>query len=125
MDSQPCYVINVADEFDLTGNAAWLAGHRDTCRAALEFLLRRDRDGNGLVEMMNDSTSEAKGSDWIDIVWAAGENALVNAELDEALVRWAPLEDLLGDPERAGRYRARAERLRAAFNKPTGEGGFW
>ena len=125
MDSQPSYVINVAEQFDQSGDQAWLAQHRETCRAALDYLLRRDRDGDGLVEMDNASTREGKSSDWIDIVWASHENALVNAELYEALVLWAPLEELLGDGAHAAQDRAAAAKLKAAFNAPVAAGGFW
>ncbi len=125
LDSQPSYVIEVAEQFDLTGDRSWLLTHRDSCRAALEYLLRRDTDHNGLVEMINSSHTEEKGSDWIDVVWASYENALVNAELHEALNLWAGLEEFLGDPGRAARYRDAAAHLRVAFNKPTTEGGLW
>ena len=35
--------------------------------------------------MMTDSDKAQRGSDWIDIIWAAYENALINAELYYAL----------------------------------------
>jgi len=125
MDSQPSYVINVAEEFDFTGDVGWLRRHKSACEQALEFLLRRDSDGDGLVEMMTDSHAAAKGSDWIDIVWAAHENAFVNAQLYQALRLWADVEELLGDDLRAGDYRRRAAKLKARFNAPTEGGGLW
>ena len=78
MDSQPSWVINIAELFDFTGDQAWLAHQKAACERALEYLLRRDANGNGLVEMLTDSHQQARGSDWIDVVWAAHENALVN-----------------------------------------------
>ena len=42
MDSQPDYVINVAEQFDLTGNRQWLAGQKTACEKALNFLMRRE-----------------------------------------------------------------------------------
>jgi hypothetical protein len=60
-----------------------------SCERALDYLLHRDRDNDGLVEMMTDSHREARGSDWIDIIWAAHENAFVNAQLFHALQLWA------------------------------------
>jgi hypothetical protein len=54
LDSQPCYVINVAEQFDLTGDLQWLKGQKTACERALDYLLRRDSDGDGLVEMMAD-----------------------------------------------------------------------
>ena len=51
---------------------------------------------------MTDSHTQQKGGDWIDIVWAAFENGLVNAEMYNALVLWADVEEQLGDPRHGG-----------------------
>jgi hypothetical protein len=125
LDSQPCYVICVAELFDQTGNREWLCGQKSACERALDYLLRRDTDGNGLVEMMTDSHTQQKGSDWLDIIWASYKNALVNAELYGALTLWAEAEEVLGDRARALEYRRCAARLKTSFNWTTDEGGFW
>ena len=125
LDSQPCYVMCVAELFDLTGDQAWLRGQKAACERVLDYLLRRDADGDGLVEMLTDSHTQQRGSDWIDIIWAAHENALVNAELYYALTLWAGAEELMADTAHAAEYRARAAKLKASFNKPTADGGFW
>ncbi len=125
MDSQTCFPICVAELFDLTGDRVWLASHKDGCERMLDYLLRLDGDGDGLVEMHNALHSEAKGSDWIDVVWAAHENALINAELYWALGRWSELEELLGDHARAKSFQAAAAKLKASFNRTTDQGGFW
>jgi hypothetical protein len=125
LDSQPDYVINVAEQFDLTGDRQWLAGQKTACERALDFLLRREVQHSGLVAMMTDSCKQQRGSDWIDIIWASHENALVNAELYDALGLWSEAEDTLGDPARAATYRDFAARLKASFNRPISEGGFW
>ncbi len=125
LDSQPCYVMCVAELFDQTGDQAWLRGQKAACERVLGYLLSRDADGDGLVEMMTDSHTQQRGSDWIDIIWAAHENALVNAELYYALTLWAEAEALLGDATHAAEYRRCAAKLKAAFNKTTAEGGFW
>ena len=75
--------------------------------------------------MMTDSCKQQRGSDWIDIVWASYQNALVNAELYYALNLWAGAEDTLGDTARAAAYRNFAERLKTSFNRPIADGGFW
>lgn len=125
LDSQPSWVINVAELFDFTGNRNWLQRQKPACERALDYLLRRDADGDGLVEMMTGSHRETQGSDWIDVVWAAHENALVNAQMFWAMSRWADLEELLGDAAHARRYRAAAGKLKRSFNRNTSEGGFW
>ena len=125
IDAQTSWVINVAEQFDFTGNWEWLKLQKAACEAVLDYLLRRDTDGNGLVKMMTDSHLEAKGSDWIDVVWAAYENALVNAQTYWALSRWAECEDLMGDRTNATRCRKAAAKLKERFNRKTSEGGFW
>jgi hypothetical protein len=125
LDSQPDYVINVAEEFDLTGDRSWLEGEKTACEKALNFLMRREVGHTGLVAMMNDSVKQKKSSDWIDVVWASYENAFVNAALYEALKLWADDEDALGDSVHAAAYRDFALRLKTSFNQPIANGGFW
>ena len=125
MDSQPDYVINVVEEFYLTGDRKWLASHKAYCERALDFLTRREVGHTGLVTMMTDSHQEHKGSDWVDIIWASYENALINAELYAALNLWADAEKVLDEPEKAASYGAFAAKLKGTFNRSTSEGGFW
>ncbi|HEY1791150.1 MAG TPA: hypothetical protein VGJ73_23580 [Verrucomicrobiae bacterium] len=125
LDSQPDYVMNLAEEFNLTADRKWLEGEKSACEKALDFLIRREVGDTGLVAMMNDSIKQRKSSDWIDVEWASYENAFVNAALYEALGLWAGDEDMLGDPSRAATYRDFAARLKTSFNRPIAEGGFW
>ncbi len=125
MDSNPDFVANVAQVFDLTGDLNWVSSHKKTCELALEYMLKRDSNGNHLVEMMTDSQSEKRGSDWIDIIWASYENAFVNAKLYYALTLWANVEKRLNDTLKSGYYAAFAAELKKSFNKSTGDGGFW
>lgn len=125
LDSQPGYVSNVAELFEISGDVRWVRGQQDACRRALDFALARDSDGDGLIEVMTDSHAAARGSDWIDVIWAAFENGLVNAEMYDALRAWARVEEVLGDAVAADRYRAAAGRIKEAFNRPINEGGLW
>lgn len=125
VDSQTGYVINVCEQFDNTGDIKWLEGHKKSCERALEWLIRRDENNNGIFEMVNRNIAEKKASDWIDIVWAGYENAFVNAQMYAALQKWAACEQLLGDHDSAQKYRMITLRLKNAFNKSTEEGGFW
>ncbi|MDH4196018.1 MAG: hypothetical protein OEW05_01265, partial [Candidatus Aminicenantes bacterium] len=124
-DSNTDQVTNVVELFDINGDLAWLGSHKDACERALEYLLRRDSDGDGLVEMLTEDHREARGSDWLDVIWAAWENAFVNAKLYYALTLWAEAEELLGDDARSRRYREAAVRLKTGFNRPTTQGGLW
>lgn len=125
MDSNPDYVTNVSELYDQNGDLEWVKTHQQLCERALDWIIKRDRNNNGLVEMMTDSTAQKRGSDWIDIIWAAYENAFVNAKLYHALVLWADIEKQLGNTEKGNYYSAFAEKLKTTFNKPTSEGGFW
>ncbi len=125
MDSNPDFVTNVAELYDMTGDQKWVKTHQLSCEKALDWILKRDSNGNGLVEMMTDFTGQKRSSDWIDIIWASYENAFVNAKLYHALVKWAAVERLLHNTVKAGQYEAFAVKLKASFNKPTNEGGFW
>jgi hypothetical protein len=125
LDSNPDFVTNVAELFDFTDDRTWLQGQKTACENALDYLLRRDSNGNGLVEMMTDDHRAARGSDWIDVIWASYENAFVNAKLYYALTLWSDLEQLLGDRVRAESYRAKASLLKASFNRSTDQGGLW
>ena len=91
----------------------------------LDWLIARDTDNDGLVEMMNESHLQRQSSDWLDVVYAAHENAFVNALLYRALTLWSECEAVLGDSQKAADYAAKAEKLRASFIKPIAEGGFW
>jgi len=125
MDSNPDLVSNIADLYDMTGNKTWVKSHQLDCEKALDWILKRDGNNNGLVEMTNDNSGEKKSSDWIDIIWASYENAFVNAKLYHALVKWAAIEHQLNNGPKAKYYEDFAAILKASFNKPTKDGGFW
>ena len=125
LDSNPDLVTNIAALYDQTGNKAWVKTHQQSCEKVLDWIIKRDSDGDGLVEMMTDSYKEKKGSDWIDIIWAAYENAFVNAKLYFALTKWAAIERQLGNPAKAIEYETFAKRLKGSFNKSTKDGGLW
>ncbi|WP_290799307.1 hypothetical protein [Flavihumibacter sp. UBA7668] len=125
IDSQTGYVLNVTELFDLTGDRTWLMAHQASCEKALEWLLKRDENRNGIYEMMNRTTGEGKASDWIDIVWASYENTFVNAQLYSALRKWAACELLLNNKTAADSYQSIAAKLKDSFNRPVQEGGFW
>ncbi len=125
MDSNPDYVTNVSELYDLNGDIDWVRTHQSSCERALDWIIRRDKNNNGLVEMMTDSTAQKRGSDWIDIIWASYENAFVNAKLYHALTLWAHIEEQLSNTQKANEYKSFAEKLKATFNKPIGQGGFW
>jgi hypothetical protein len=125
MDSNPDFVTNVAELYDQCGDKTWVSNQQPACEKALDYMLKRDTNGNHLVEMMTDSEKERRGSDWIDIIWASFENAFVNAKLYHALVLWSGIERQLGNSAKADYYSDYAQKLKESFNKSTQQGGFW
>ncbi|ACU59565.1 glucosidase family protein [Chitinophaga pinensis] len=125
VDSQTGYVINVCEQFDITGKLSWLRSHQQSCEKALNWLIRRDSNHNDIFEMVNHNIAEKTASDWLDIVWASYENAFVNAQMYEALLRWSDCERIMGDTPKSEYYASLALKLKTAFNKPTEAGGFW
>jgi hypothetical protein len=125
MDSNPDLVTNIAELYDMTGDKNWVKSHQRSCEKVLDWILKRDGNGNGLVEMMTDDHTEKKSSDWIDIIWASYENAFVNVKLYHALDKWAAIEHQLNNDPRAKYYADFAAKLKASFNKSTMDGGFW
>lgn len=125
LDSNPDFVANVSDLYNLTGDKAWVKKHQHGCEKALDWILNRDSNHNGLVEMMTDYQSQKRSSDWIDIIWASYENAFINAKLYHALVEWADIERQLNNSSKAKYYADFAAKLKMNFNKPINDGGFW
>ena len=125
MDSNPDFVSNVSELYNICGDLNWISNFKAACEKALDFILKRDSNSNHLVEMVTDSHSEKKGSDWIDIIWASYENAFVNAKLYYALILWSNIEKQLKDTVKEEYYSAYAAELKKSFNKSTDEGGFW
>jgi len=125
MDSNPDTVINIVQQYNFTGDLAWLRSHKATCEKALDYILNRDSDGDYLVEVMNDSLTEELSSSWMDIIWASFETADLNAKMYKALLDWADAEEQLGDSKKAEYYRDFAAKLKEKFNKDTADGGFW
>jgi hypothetical protein len=125
LDSNPDLVTNVAELYDQTGDKVWVKTHQQSCEKALDWIINRDSDGDGLVEMITDSYKQKRGSDWIDIIWAAYENAFVNAKLYWALIKWADVERQLKNNTKAEQYDDFAAKLKNSFNKSTAQGGLW
>jgi len=125
LDSNPDFVANISELYHQCGDLNWVRTHKISCEKSLEYLLNRDSNRNHLVEMMTNSESEKRGSDWIDIIWASYENAFVNAKLYYALTLWSEIEKQLGDAEKANYYLNYASELKTSFNKSTKDGGFW
>ncbi len=125
LDSQPAFAIDVAEQFDMNGDIAWLRKFKPTCEKVLDYMIRRDSDKNGLFEVIQNTHREQKGTDWLDVVWASYEVASINALMFKAMTRWSELENLLGDHKMSEYYKMLSLKLKTTFNKNIADGGFW
>jgi len=125
LDANTDYVINVAELFRINGDSDWVRSHKTQCEKVLGYLLERDSDKNGLIEVFTASHNEKKGSDWIDVIWASWENAFLNAKLYYALTQWADVEDISGDSSKSDYYLDIAAKCKFRFNQSVTNGGFW
>jgi hypothetical protein len=125
LDSQPAFAIDVAEQFDMTGDIDWLRKFKPACEKVLDYMIKRDSNGNGLFEVVQRSHKEQKGTDWMDVIWASYEVASINAYMYYALIRWSDLEKLLGDENLSEKYQDLALKLKTTFNKNITDGGFW
>lgn len=125
LDAQPAFAIDVAEQFDITGDVHWLRGFKPACEKVLGYMIDGYLEDNGLFRVVQSSHIDQKGCDWMDVVWASYEVASINAYMYKALVRWSSLEKLLGDEAMSAKYRHLAGRLKTAFNKSIADGGFW
>jgi len=74
---------------------------------------------------MTDSHTQQRGSDWIDVIWAAHENALCQCR---AVLRPHLVGGCRGTaprPHSRSRVSPLRRKLKTSFNKTTLEGGFW
>jgi hypothetical protein len=125
LDAQPAFAINVAEQFDLNGDTAWLRQFKPACEKVLAYMIERDTDGNGLFEVVQNTYKEKRGTDWLDVIWASYEVASINAYMYNALTRWSELELLLGDTKMAQAYQELGLKLKTRFNMDIDKGGFW
>lgn len=125
LDSQPAFAIDVAEQFDITGDIDWLRKFKPACEKVLNYMIKRDSDGNGLFEVVQRTHKEQKGTDWMDVVWASYEVTSINAYMYRALILWSDIEKLLGDTRMSEKYQHLALKLKTTFNKNIADGGFW
>ena len=125
LDTQPAFAINVAEQFDITGDTSWLRKLSPVCERAIDYMLKRDADNDGLFEVVQQSYREEKGTDWLDVIWASHEVSTINAYMYMALTRWSEMERLLGNEEMSGKYGSLALKLKLSYNKNITDGGFW
>ena len=132
MDSNPAVLIAAWCFVETTGDVGWLRERIERLEFVAAYLEARDVDGDGLLEseQTGNSGSHARPDAAWDTFCSGHKNAYINALAYRAFRCMAELEDRLGRADAAGRYRERADRLKAAYrpafhNPETGWLGWW
>lgn len=123
------------DYVEATGDLDWL-GHRiRQLEFIADYYIRRDVDGDGMVEAVQSGNADtlvqpARSCNWFDAINCGHKDGYSNAFIYRAWRCLAELEAKLGRKGKEARYRQAAARLRAAFTKTlynpnTGWLGWW
>jgi len=51
LDSNPDFVANVSELYNQCGDLNWVRTQKSSCEKALEYMLKKDSNGNHLVEI--------------------------------------------------------------------------
>ncbi len=123
-DTYPSLLISAWDYFDGTHDKAWLAKNYPGIRRWAKKMLATDRDGNGLIEYIESGNSGSwpprlkhRPSNWWDGIGFGHEDAYANALAYRALGGMERLAAKLDKTANVTRYRAAADKLRAAYFK--------
>lgn len=126
-DADPQYVLGIVDTYNLNADTTWLNSVKTSAEAALDYMLTRDSNGNGLYE--NDLTSTLLSQshrEWNDATFCTFEDSYINALMFGALTKWAEIEqNVLENSAKATNYLNKAAALKTQYNKDTASGGFW
>ncbi len=118
-DSQPDLIHAVYAYVARSGDIAFFNRNRPAIARIADWLRAGDTDGDGIP----DRTDVPYG--YYDTVTNGVRHTAAIASFYTAYLELAELEEAAGRAPAATTYRAEAGRLRDAFNRPVGRGGFW
>jgi hypothetical protein len=124
LDTYPSLIIAATDYVAGSGDRAWLIRRYSGLRDWADKVLAMDRNGNGLIEYPYSGNSyswsgkaEKRPANWWDTIGFGHEDAYSNALAYRALCGMEELAAKAGAADDAARYRAAADRLKAAYYK--------
>ena len=122
LDANAGPLIAAWDYVEATQDRAWLAQKIIRLEMIAEFLVRRDVDGDGLIEATQSGNlytlkQPNRSCAWWDAVNCGHKDAYTNAIIYRAFRSLADLEKQLGRTSEALSYTARADALKATYFK--------
>ncbi len=135
LDANAGPIIAAWDYFTATGDAKWLESKIERLESVADFLIRRDIDGDGMVEAKQSGNygtlhQPNRSCAWFDAVNCGHKDGYTNAIIFRAWCCMADLEKKLGRHEQAERYIKHAKMLKASYadalrNPETGWLAWW
>ena len=127
-DTAPSLLIAACDYVRGTDDVAWLKKNYAGIKQWADSMLATDKDKNGLIEYYQGT--HFRPANWWDDILVDHEDAYSNALAYRALGNMEEMAGKLGKTADAARYRAAADKLRAAyydafFNPATGVLAGW
>jgi hypothetical protein len=122
LDANSGPLIAAWDYVEATGDKVWLARRIERLEFIADFLVKRDVDGDGLVEATQSGNygtlkEPARSCAWWDALNCGHKDSYSNALIYRAWRCLADLEAKLKRGERQARYTRLADRLKAAYFK--------
>jgi hypothetical protein len=120
LDTYPSLVISACNYIKGSGDIAWAGRHYEQIKAWMDRQMKRDYDGNGLVEYELSGNSGSwngvlRPANWWDTIGFGHEDAFSNALTYEALKLMTRTARLLSNSKDAGHYDRLAQELAAAY----------
>lgn len=118
-DLNPKFVLTVYRDYVLTGDRAFLAEVWEAVQAAVSYLYRFDRDGDGLIE------NEGFPDQTYDVWSASGPSAYSGGLWLACLSAAAAIASELGREDRVTEYQALLARAEGAYDKKLWNGEYY
>ncbi len=135
LDANAGPLIAAWDYVEATADLDWLGRRITQLEHVADYYLRRDVDGDGMVEAVQSGNANtlfqpARSCNWFDAINCGYKDGYSNAMIYRAWRCLADLESRLGRKQQQARYNQAANRLRAAYakalyNPDTGWLGWW
>ena len=122
LDAYPSLVITACSYIKGSGDLAWAERYYPQIKAWMDGQIKRDYDGNGLIEYELSGNSGSwdgvlRPANWWDTIGFGHEDAFSNALTYEALNLFSLIAGRLGKPEEAAHYQELAGKLKSIYFK--------